>query len=77
MPRPSTNYKALSYKERLVIEAEIKKGTKVSAIAKMLDRHRATIYRELKFQCNNPNEYKNYNADLGQQKIGEREKKTD
>lgn len=41
-------YKQLSSKERQVIHKEFKKGTSIGTIAKLLDRNKSTISRELK-----------------------------
>ncbi len=63
-------YQALTYEERLKIEAGIKQGKNCNAIAKELGRARQTVYREVAMFS----EPKSYNADLAQQKRGYRSK---
>lgn len=38
----------LTYSKRLIIESELRKGTKVSHIANMIGVHRNSIYDEIK-----------------------------
>lgn len=41
-------YKAITYKDRQEIEAEVEKGKNAKEIAEIMGVHIATIYRELK-----------------------------
>ena len=63
------NITYLSQRERYLIEIKLKLGKSIKVISEELNRHRSTIYREIKRNSPSPQSYESVNAE---NKYGER-----